>query len=184
MKRVVLMVDSLDDVVDVVEQSTGASLAFDIHPLQSAPGDLDPRIRTACLPAQIEPAVQRALNASVRLGGASECVPLPNCAYEGRALRGCVHLLPPDGEPSTEACGWPLSLRYATGLSIIELERKLFNGTYLSPDFFRSPEFKVIFFYCFVFFVLFLHQHYPSRRLGLRRLCRICAFRGGRRPAW
>jgi len=44
-----------------------------------------------------------------------------------------------DGLP--QPSGWPLDLRYATGISIVELERRLPNGSYMSAEFIKSPEF-------------------------------------------
>ena len=138
--HVVLIIDAAGDVVDVVDQASGNSVAYDVHTVDNARTNLDPRVSVRCMPSQLESNVQRALNAAVTSGGALQAVPLPHCSYEGRALRGCVHILPDGAEPSKS--GWPLSLRYATGLTIVELERRIFNGTYLSADFFRSPEFR------------------------------------------
>jgi 8-oxo-dGTP pyrophosphatase MutT (NUDIX family) len=37
--------------------------------------------------------------------------------------------------------GWPLDLRYATGITLVEIERILPNQTYASIELFKSPEF-------------------------------------------
>ena len=140
MRKVVLMIDKVGNVVDVVDNMTGSSMPFDVHPMQPASTELDPRVSVACMPSAFEHSLQRALNSAMANGSPAECIPLPHCSHERGRVRGCVHLMHNDSEPTSS--GWPLDLRYATGITIVELERRLFNGTYLSADFFRSPEFK------------------------------------------
>lgn len=138
MKRVLLGVDKVGDVVEVTDHATGEVLAFDVIPLSSASAELSPAVCTTYMPARADPLVRRALNSAVGAGGAARCIPLPHASYDNRQLRGCVHLLQSDAQPRES--GWPLDLRYATGVTIVELEHRVASGAYLSPEFFRSEE--------------------------------------------
>ena len=84
--------------------------------------------------------VERALNWAITRGGALATVPMPHCTFEHRKLNGAVHVLKPEGEPGESA--WPLDLQYATGLTAVELERRLRNSTYMSIEFIQSEEFS------------------------------------------
>ena len=137
--KVTLLVDDEGDIVGVTDAVSGASIAHDVQRVQSSSCELHSAVSTLCLPPRLEPRVQRALNAAVTVGGAKAVIPLPHCAFDGRSLRGCAYVLPHDGTPGTS--GWPLDLRYATGISMVELERRLPNGSYMSAEFVRSPEF-------------------------------------------
>ena len=138
--KVTLLVDETGDIVGVCDAATGASVAHDVQRVQAATADLHASVHVAYMPARVDPRVQRALNYAVTQGHAARVVPLPHCAFDGRSLRGCAYIMPPDEPPS--ATGFPLDLRYATGVSIIELERRLPNGSYMSAEFVRSGEFE------------------------------------------
>lgn len=137
--KVTLLVDDSGDISGVADTSTGASIAFDVQRVITSSSELNPAVSVSCIPTNLEPRVRRALNHAITSGGAVRVIPLPHCAFDGRSLRGCVHVLPSEGTPS--ASGWPLDLRYATGISIMELERRLPNGSYMSTEFIKSPEF-------------------------------------------
>jgi hypothetical protein len=51
-----------------------------------------------------------------------------------------VHFL--RGKALPRDSGWPLDLRYASGLTLVEIERTLPNGSYLSIEMIKSPEFS------------------------------------------
>lgn len=139
MMKVTLLVDDTGDISGVIDATTGAPVDFDVQRVLASSNELHPSVSVACIPVKVDPRMQRALNHAITSGGAVRVVPLPHCAFDGRSLRGCVHVLPDDGTPSSS--GWPLDLRYATGISIIELERRLPNGSYMSTEFIKSPEF-------------------------------------------
>lgn len=138
-RKVALLVDDSGDICGVCDSITGESILYDVQRVQKESTELHDDVLVTFLPTTIEPRVQRALNAAVTHGGASYVIPLPHCAFDGRTLRGCVYAMPPDGAPS--ATGFPVDLRYATGISMVELERRLPNGSYMSAEFVRSPEF-------------------------------------------
>lgn len=137
--KVLLLVDEGGDVVDVADAATGESLPHDIKPCGSYRADLHPAVRLDCTRQQLDARVQRALNACIS-GGARHALPMPHVKLEGRALRGCVHLL--RGREKPRDTGWPLDMRYCTGLTLVELERKLPNHSYMSVEFIRSQEFQ------------------------------------------
>ena len=141
MKRVTLLVDETGDILGVCDALTGATVTHDVQRVQAST-EIHGSVSTACMPAHVDPRVQRALNFAVTHGKAAHVVPLPHCAFDGRSLRGCVYVMPPDGQP--DAAGFPMDLRYATGISIVELERRLPNGSYMSAEFVRSAEFEAL----------------------------------------
>ena len=137
--KVTLLVDESGDIYGVIDSATGDPVDYDVQRVLSSSTEMNPLVSIRCMPSRVDPRMQRALNHAITSGGAVKVIPLPHCAFDGRTLRGCVHVLPSDGTPS--ASGWPLDLRYATGISIIELERRLPNGAYMSAEFIKSPEF-------------------------------------------
>jgi len=92
--KVILLIDDTGDISGVTD-SNGTSISFDVQRVHSSPNELDPAVSVVCMPTQVEPRVQRALNHSITMGKAMKVVPLPHCAFDGRTLRGCVHVLDP-----------------------------------------------------------------------------------------
>ena len=140
--KVVLVVDPNGDIIEVTSQETGEVFPFDIQNASTKNTELDSAVSTMCAGSRVDSRTRRALNHAVSASGgrAAACIPLPHCGFDGRLLRGCVHVLDPDGAPPPS--GWPLSLQYATGISKIEVDRRLLHGAYMSVDFVKSPEFS------------------------------------------
>ena len=138
-RKVALLVDDSGDICGVCDAASGDSIFYDVQRVQKTSTELNDCVSVTFLPNSVEPRVQRALNFACTHGGAAYVIPLPHCAFDGRTLRGCVYAMPADGAPCST--GFPLDLRYATGLSMVELERRLPNGSYMSAEFVRSPEF-------------------------------------------
>jgi len=139
--KVTLIVDETGDILSVCDALTGLSVSHDVQRVQTST-DMHGSVLAACMPTRVDERMQRALNYAVTHGKAATVVPLPHCAFDGRSLRGCVYAMPPDGQP--DAAGFPMDLRYATGVSIVELERRLQNGSYMSSEFVRSSEFDAL----------------------------------------
>ena len=139
---ILLVVDDTGEIARV-EDEQGRSLEFDHIVNTSGEPELDPNVPIDCLGGrELESRIQRALNhaVSAKGGNADRTIPLPHCSFDGRVLGGCVHLLKPDVEPNESA--WPLTLHYATGVTVLELERKLRDNMYMSIEFFESEVFN------------------------------------------
>jgi hypothetical protein len=69
-------------------------------------------------------------------------VPLPHCAIERQLATGVAYVLPADAVPAVDSA-FPLELRYATGVSLVEIETHVSSsGLALTESFFSTPEFK------------------------------------------
>ena len=137
--EVLLHVDENGDVKSVTRKDTGEGVRYDIVQASSDPSVLHASINTTAYPKEVTPQLKTFLNACVTSGGAYRLTALPNCFSDGRTIRGLVHLMKSKGKPAES--GWPLSLRYACGLTLVEIERVLPNHTYASIELFKSPEF-------------------------------------------
>lgn len=137
--EVLLHVDENGDVKSVTRKDTGEAVRYDIVQTSSDPSVLHPAVSVTAYPKDLTPQLKACLNACVTNGGACKVIALPNCFYDGRSARGVVHLMKSKGKPSES--GWPLCLRYASGITLVEIERILPNQTYASIELFKSAEF-------------------------------------------
>lgn len=137
--EVLLHVDENGDVKSVTRKDTGEAVRYDILQANSDPSVLHANVNATAFHKDMTLQVRSLLNACVTSGGAFRVIALPNCFYDGRTARGAVHLLKSKSKP-TES-GWPLSLRYASGVTLVEIERVLPNHTYASIELFKSAEF-------------------------------------------
>lgn len=138
--EVLLHVDENGDVRSVTRKDTGEAVSYDIVQASGDPAVLHPSVVTSAFPRDMTPQMRTILNQCVGSGGAFRVLAMPNCFYDGRTVRGAVHLMKSKAKPGES--GWPLSLRYATGLTLVEIERVLPNHTYASIELFKSQEFS------------------------------------------
>lgn len=137
--EVLLHVDASGDVTSVTRKVGGEPVRYDIVQEVVNPNVLHASVVTYGLHKELPPELKVALNACIVDGGAVKVAPLPNCYHDGRGARGLVNVLRAKSKPSES--GWPLDLRYATGVTLVEIERILPNQTYASIELFKSPEF-------------------------------------------
>lgn len=138
--EVVLVVDANGDVRAVTRRDTGEAVKYDIVSCETSPDELPASVVCSVYQRQMSASLRRALSDCALRGGAAKVVPLPHCVFDGRTARGAVHVFRPKSLPCET--GWPLDLRYATGVSIVEIERTLPNASYLSAEMVRSREFS------------------------------------------
>lgn len=68
-------------------------------------------------------------------------VPLPHCTVERQLASGVAYVFPSDRVPAVDS-SFPLELRYATGVSLVEIETHMSDtGLALTESFFTSPDF-------------------------------------------
>ena len=141
MKRVVL-VTSKDDgsVVDVLDASTKRSLPYEIVEERAAQECAPTQVVADSLPgvkwAPAELACWRAFSDQV-----AAFVPLPGCEVE-RQLPGCTAYVMAGNDVPCAGSPFPLDMRYATGVSLVEIESVTASGLSLTESFFRSEEFQ------------------------------------------